>query len=164
MIGSFWKDFSVQGNSHPACALRGLLVDGATVVAFPENPYSVCHAGIYSFDFGIVPGKKGVYYGDKVQVARAYNMTLLEYDWPAWTAEILAKITRGDMDGAGYSLLNSLRHEEFTEDDKIGYTIMFTHPEVMKRADVLWKHMKLEIIPGREQEVRDELVEAGWLI
>jgi hypothetical protein len=164
MIGSFWKDLAVQGNSHVACALQGFSVDGVPLVAFPDNPYGVRNGRVYSFELGIIPGEKKTYLGEVVQAARAFNMTLLEDDWPAWTAEILERIARNDMAGAAWSLLNCLRHEEFTEEDGIGYTIMFTHPMVMSNAGELWQHMLPDLGTEFIEEVRQEMIAVGWNI
>lgn len=84
--------------------------------------------------------------------------------WSASLAELLEYIERRNGEAAANVLVQSLKHEEFSLEDRAGYDEMFKHPKVLEQAKVLWMYMVPELVPEYIEEVRREMVAAGWNI
>ena len=91
----------------------------------------------------------------------------IEEGWPEWTADLLQRIARGDMDAAANMLVCSTIDQTggwWGPEDDAGYRTMFQHPEVLRNAKVLWLHMEPMLLQEAVGRIRNDMIEVGWAL
>lgn len=84
--------------------------------------------------------------------------------WSGYLTELLEHVERRNGEAAAHVLVQCLKHDEFSPEDQAGYDAMFKHPKVLEEGKVLWAYMVRELGPEFIEEVRREMIVAGWNI